>query len=54
MDQSSNGLMDLLSDPDLRPLLDQAIDGELDIPVGDGRLRVDLKRDNIRLWQETL
>ena len=46
--------MDLLSDPELRPLLDQAIDGELDIPVGQGRLRVDLKRDNIRLWQETM
>ena len=46
--------MDLLSDPALSPLLDHAIDGELDIPVGEGRLRVDLKRDNIRLWQETL
>jgi hypothetical protein len=46
--------MDLLADPELRPLLDQAVDGELDIPVGTGRLRVDLKGDNIRLWQETL
>ena len=46
--------MDLLADPELRPLLDQAIDSELDIPVGNGRLRVDLKRDNIHLWQETL
>ena len=54
MDQSIDGPMDLLSDPDLLPLLDQAVDGELDIPVGDGRLRVDLKTDNIRLWRETL
>ena len=46
--------MDLLADPELRPLLDQAVDGELDIPVGTGLLRVDLKGDNIRLWQETL
>ena len=45
--------MDLLADPELRPLLNQAIDGELDIPVGRGCLRVDMKRDNIRLWQET-
>ena len=46
--------MDLLLDPELRPLMEQAVDGELDIPVGKGRLRVDLKPDNIRLWQETL
>ena len=46
--------MDLLLDPELRPLMEQAIDGELDIPVGEGRLRVDIKVDNIRLWQETL
>ena len=46
--------MDLLLDPELLPLMEQAVDGELDIPVGEGRLRVDLKPDNIRLWQETL
>ena len=54
MEQMSIGLMDLLLDPELRPLMEQAIDGELDIPVGEGRLRVDIKVDNIRLWQETL
>lgn len=54
MEQMSIGLMDLLLDPELRPLMEQAVDGELDIPVGEGRLRVDLKHDNIRLWQETL
>lgn len=53
MDQSSCELMDLLLDPELRPLMEQAVDGELDIPAGGGRLRVDLKLDNIRLWQET-
>ena len=54
MGQSSDSQMDLLSDPDLLPLGDQAVDGELDIPVGEGGLRVDLKSDNIRLWRETL
>ena len=51
---ASDGLMDLLLDPELRHLMDQATDGELDFPVGEGRLRVDLKSDNIRLWKETL
>ena len=54
MEQTSYGLMDLLLDPELLPLMEQAVDGELDIPVGETRLRVDLKPDNIRLWQETL
>ena len=54
MEQTSYGLMDLLLDPDLRPLMEQAVDGELDIPVGKTQLRVDLKPENIRLWQETL
>ena len=46
--------MDLLSDPDLLPLLERSTEGELEINGGIGRLRIDLKRDDIRLWQDTL
>ena len=43
--------MDLLSDPDLLPLLERSTEGELEISGGIGRLRIDLKQDDIRLWQ---
>ena len=46
--------MDLLSDPDLLPLLERSTEGELEIHGGIGRLRIDLKRDDIRLWRDTL
>ena len=46
--------MDLLSDPDLLPLLERSTEGELEIHGGIGRLRIDLKQDDIRLWQDTL
>ena len=46
--------MDLLSDPDLLPLLERSTEGELEISGGIGRLRIDLKQDDIRLWQDTL
>ena len=47
-------LMSALADPRIAVLQDQAgSSGELDLPVGDGCFRINLRDENIALWQET-
>ena len=46
--------MSALADPRIVVLQDQAgSSGELDLPVGDGCFRINLRDENIELWQET-
>ena len=46
--------MSALADPRIAVLQDQAgSSGELDLPVGEGCFRINLRNDNIALWQET-
>ena len=46
--------MSALADPRIAVLQDQAgSSGELDLPVGDGCFRINLRDENIELWQET-
>ena len=47
-------LMSALADPRIVVLQDQAgSSGELDLPVGDGCFRINLRDENIELWRET-
>jgi hypothetical protein len=47
-------LMSALEDPRIAFLQNQAgSSGELDLPVGDGCFRINLRDENISLWQET-
>jgi hypothetical protein len=47
-------LMSALEDPRIAVLQNQAgSSGELDLPVGDGCFRINLRDENISLWQET-
>ena len=46
--------MSALADPRIASLQNQAgSSGELDLPVGDGCFRINLRDENIALWQET-
>ena len=46
--------MSALADPRIATLQNQAgSSGELDLPVGDGCFRINLRDENIALWQET-
>ena len=46
--------MSALADPRIAVLQNQAgSSGELDLPVGDGCFRINLRDENIALWQET-
>ena len=46
--------MSALADPRIAVLQDQAgSSGELDLPVGDGCFRINLRDENIELWRET-
>ena len=46
--------MSALADPRIVVLQDQAgSNGELDLQVGDGCFRINLRDENIELWQET-
>ena len=48
-------LMSALADPRIAVLQNQAgSSGELDLPVGEGCFRINLRDENIALWQETL
>ena len=47
--------MSALADPRIEVLQDQAgASGELDLPIGEGCFRINLRDENIELWQETL
>ena len=47
--------MSALADPRIEALRDQAgASGELDLPIGEGCFRINLRDENIELWQETL
>ncbi|MGB0277093.1 MAG: hypothetical protein ACPF90_10540, partial [Synechococcus sp.] len=46
--------MSALADPRIATLQNQAgSSGELDLPVGDGCFRINLRDENIALWRET-
>ena len=46
--------MSALADPRIAVLQEQAgSSGELDLPVGEGCFRINLRDENIALWQET-
>jgi len=47
--------MSALADPRIEALQNQAgASGELDLPIGEGCFRINLRDENIELWQETL
>ena len=47
--------MDRLEDPRIQSLIIRAgSSGELHMPLKEGQFRIDLKLDNIELWQDTL
>ena len=47
--------MSALADPRIEELQNQAgASGELDLPIGEGCFRINLRDENIELWQETL
>ena len=47
--------MRALADPRIEALRDQAgASCELDLPIGEGCFRINLRDENIELWQETL
>lgn len=47
--------MDRLKDPRIQSLMTRAgSSGELCVPLEEGQFRIDLKPDNIELWQDTL
>ena len=47
--------MSALADPSIEALQNQAgASGELDLPIGEGCFRINLRDENIELWRETL